>query len=177
MTVCSEFIRWGQNNLKESILNFLSSMVADSMFPSLFLLHCPQIIFFDILTVIRPYICYWDESVSGRHFSGQWLLNFCIPSSSELPGPCLWVNCSCILAGTEPEQSFLLKKGWYPTWWLGPGVRLCLRGGDDAVWLPIRNPSKIPTKPPPSHFLFKKDNPCVFHILYSAGCFFFGIMF
>ena len=110
MMVCYEFIRQGQNNLKESILDFLSSMANDSMFPSLFLLHAPQIIFVDILTVIRPYICYRDETVSGRRFSGQWLLNFCIPSSSELPGPSLRVHCSCILAGTEPEQSFCAQE-------------------------------------------------------------------
>lgn len=56
MTVCSVCVRPGQNNVKENILDFPSSMATESTFPSLFP-PPPQIIFFNILIEIRPYIC------------------------------------------------------------------------------------------------------------------------
>lgn len=126
MTVYSMCVRPGQNHLKENVLDFSSSMATESMFPSLFLLLPPQIIFFfDILIETGPYICCQRWVRFWKKFSVQWLLSFCAWWSSRrsvIP----WIAITFL-----PPELFT-----YPGRdWAGPEVLCSRQSGGPEGWV------------------------------------------
>ena len=56
--------------------------------------------------------------------------------------------------GLSRSRASVLKKEWEAWVSQGPSVRLCLKGENDAAWLPVWNPFQITHKTPQYSFFF-----------------------